>query len=770
MKHYAHIAARLFNVPLLIHPAKLNAIVSGLADRFGIETPPSLFAEANSTPRKGAYRVMDGIGVIDIFGVLAHRGGLQADSSYLQGYEQLGETLGAALADPTVRALVLNIDSPGGEVSGAFPLADKIRAARAIKPIHAVASELAASAGYLIASAAQTVSLPEPAQIGSIGVVTCHLDLSASFAQKGVKVTPIYAGSHKVDGNPYQPLPDDVAATIQAEIDHYYGLFVAAVAESRPALSPAAIRDTEAALFIGKKAVTAGLADRVETADQLIARLAKLYRKTTPSPKSTAARAALPRNPTMDDDDITAATELTAPDYLSAAEVASLCIGAGETALGRALLSGKHTAESVAQRLTWAREIRQRAAMARLSDEAEKLIVAGLTPEQAGPLLVTEMAKRSEQLVTNSTISAVVDGDGRERFRAGLGDALLIRAGLEKDDQKNEFRGLTLLEMARACLHQAGVVGLPGDKRMVVGMAITHSTSDFPFLLQTTAERSLSRGYAEMPQTFQVWTSEGSLADFRPATRGGFSEFSPLLEVKGNGEYKHGTFGEAAESIQLATYGRMFSISRQAIINDDLNAFASVPRKMGNAARRLVGDLAYAVLTGNPLMSDGVNLFNAATHKNLAATGAAASLTTLGAGRTAMAMQTDPNTPDPRPLGIPAKYLLVPVGMEDTVRGLLESQYNPEAVNKLQQLNPARSWGLTIISDPRLDANSATAYYLIADPAIFDTVEIAYLDGNKEPFLDQKQGWTVDGVEYKVRLDVAAKAIDWRTMYKNAGA
>lgn len=769
MKHYAHIAARLFNVPLLIHPAKLNAIVSGLADRFGVEAPSGLFAGVDSTEQKGAYRVIDGIGVIDIFGVLAHRGGLQADSSYLQGYEQIGKTLDAALSDPTVRAIVLNMDSPGGEVSGAFQLADKIRAARAIKPIHAVASELAASAGYLIASAAQTVSLPETAQIGSIGVVTCHLDLSASFEQKGVKVTPIYAGSHKIDGNPYQPLPDDVAATLQAEINHYYGLFVAAVAESRPTLSPAAIRDTEAALFIGKKAVTAGLADRVETADQLIARLAKLYRKTSQA-KSTAARAASMRYLKMEDETTITPNDGATPEYLTPADVATLCIGAGETALGRALVSGKHTAESVAQRITWAREIRQRATMARLPDEAEKLIVAGLTPEQAGPLLVDEMARRSDKLETHSTISVVADGDGRDRFRAGLGAALLIRAGIEKDDPKNEFRSLTLLEMARACLHQAGVVGLPGDKRMVVGMAITHSTSDFPFLLQNTAERSLSRGYAEMPQTFQAWTSEGSLSDFRPATRGSFSEFSPLLEVKENGEFKHGTFGGGQESIQLATYGRLFSISRQAIINDDLNAFTSVPRKMGNAARRLVGDLAYAVLTGNPVMSDGVVLFHTATHKNLAASGAAASLVTLGTGRTAMAMQTDPNTPDPRPLGIPAKYLLVPVGMEDTVRVLLESQYNPEATNKLQQLNPARSWGLTIISDPRLDANSATAYYLVADPNIFDTVEIAYLDGNKEPFLDQKQGWTVDGVEYKVRLDVAAKAIDWRTMYKNAGA
>ena len=766
MKNYSHLFARLFNAPLLMHPGKLNAIVSGLAGRFGIDSPePGLYITPSGTASKGGYRVINGVGIIDIFGVLAHRTTMAADSSYIQGYDGIARMLDAALADHAVNAIVLNIDSPGGEVSGAFQLAEQIRAARSIKPIHAVANELAASAGYLIASAAQTLSLPETAEIGSIGVVTCHVDMSDAFAKQGVKITPIFAGSHKIDGNPYEPLPDDVAQRLQTDINHFYGLFIAAVAENRPTLSLDAIRKTEAALFIGQAAVRAGLADRIETADHLITRLASESRK--PASRSSSAPAAVKtESKKMSDETLEAPA---APTYLSAADVASLCIGAGETALGRALIGGRHTAESVANRLADAREIRKMAALNWMPEEAEKLIVAGLTPDQAGPLLVAESANRADKLVTHSAVGVDVAGDGRDRFRTGMASALAIRAGLEADDPKNEFRGLTLVEMARASLHQAGIVGLPGDKRMVVGMSITHSASDFPYLLQSTAERSLVRGYTEMPETFEVWTNEGSVSDFKPISRASISEFSPLLEVKENGEYKYGTFNAAAESMQIATYGRLFSISRQAIINDDLRAFADTPRKMGKASRRLVGDLVYAILIANPIMSDGVALFHA-THKNLASPASALSLISIGSLRTAMALQTDPTAPDPRALGIRPRYLVVPVGMEDTARTLLDSQYNPEATNKLQAPNPARNWNLVVVSDPRLDANSGTAFYLIADPSIYDTIEVAYLDGNKTPYLEQKQGWSVDGVEYKVRMDVGAKAIDWRTLAKNAGA
>jgi len=769
MTHLPHIAARLFDCPLLIHPGKLHAIVAALAPRFGIDSPidlPDAYTTRFGMTAKGGYRVIDGIAVIDVFGLLAHRGGLQADSSYVQGYDAIAKSLDIALTDREVRAVILNVDSPGGEVSGAFQLADQIRGARAVKPIHAVAGDLAASAGYLIASAAQTVSVSPSGQVGSIGAVTCHADLSGAMEKAGVKVTPIFAGAHKVDGNPYAPLPPEVAARIQADIDHYYAMFVAAVAESR-ALSPRAIRATEGAMYIGQNAVAAGLADRVETPDQLIARLSAEISGST-ARRPAASTPISKQEKTMSDAAKQPDQTPAAPTALAPSAIAERCLAAGEPALGRALVAEQLTDEALQARLDAAKEIRQMARIARLPGEAERLIVAGIAPEQAGKLLSAELAKIDASLPVDNTHRGGVTADGRERFVSGMRNALQIRAGLEKDDPKNEFRGFTLMEAARACLAQAGVTSMPGSKMALVAMAITHSTSDFPYLLQDTAEKAVLKGYTEADETFKTWIKVGRLTDFKAASRAGMSEFSDLDEIKEGAEFKHGAVGERREQIQLATYGKLFSISRQAIINDDLGAFSDIPRKMGRAAPRKVGDLVYAVLTGNPNMADGTALFHA-NHSNLAGSAAALSLSTVGAGRTAMGRQTD-SSGAANALNIRPRYLIVPITLEDAAGVLLNSEYDPDTANKLQRYNPARGWNLTLVSDARLDASSTTAYFLVADQGMFDTVEVAYLDGNPNPYLEQQNGWTVDGVEFKVRLDAAVKALDWRTMYKNAGA
>ncbi len=768
MTHLPHIAARLFNTPLLIHPSKLQAIVAGLSSRLGVAPPnplPDAYTVRAGTAAKGGYRVVDGIAVIDVFGALAHRAEMQADSSYVLGYETIGRMLDNALADRDVSAIVLNIDSPGGEVSGAFQLAEQIRDARAVKPIHAVASDLAASAGYLIASSAQSVSVTPTGQVGSIGVVTCHVDMSAAFEKAGYKVTPIFAGSHKVDGNPYQPLPPAVADQIQAEIDHYYSMFVAAVAAGRPNLPARAIRATEAAMYIGAQAVEIGLADRVETPDQLIARLAtEANALSSPS----AARAANHLEPKKMADETEKPDVPAQSQFLAAAAIAESCIAAGEPALGRALLGKQLTAEQLKARLADAKEIRAMAKLANMPEEATKMIVEGIHPDQAGQLLLIETARRDAALPVSNIHTGGVSADGRDRFKAGIESALSIRAGIEKDDPKNEFRGFHLLEVARACLVQAGVTSMPGSKMGMIAMAITHSTSDFPYLLQNVAEKAMLKGYSEADETFQTWTRVGRLSDFKAASRVGMSEFSDMEEVKEGGEFKHGTVGDRREQIQLATYGKLFTITRQAIINDDLGAFSDIPRKMGRAATRKVGDLVYAVLTGNPNMSDGTALFHA-NHANLAGTPAALALATLGAGRTAMARQVDSSGAE-NALNIRPKFLIVPITLEDSANILLNSEYDPDTANKLQRINPAKGYNLTLVSDARLDASSLTAFYLSADPNTFDTIEVAYLDGNQSPYLEQQNGWTVDGVEFKVRLDAAVKALDWRTMYKNAGA
>jgi signal peptide peptidase SppA len=214
--------------------------------------------------------MVDGIAVIEIAGTLVHRGAWIGQSSGLTSYEGIAAQLQAALADPAVLGIALDIDSFGGEVAGAFDLADRIRAARAKKPVQAFVAEHALSAGYVLASQADRIILPRTGAVGSIGVVALHTDMSGALDQKGIAVTLIHAGIHKIDANPYQPLPDAVHDQMQRELEVVRFLFAETVAAGRGnRLSHATALATEAAVFRGADAVAAGLAD--ELADPVTA-------------------------------------------------------------------------------------------------------------------------------------------------------------------------------------------------------------------------------------------------------------------------------------------------------------------------------------------------------------------------------------------------------------------------------------------------------------------------------------------------------------------
>ena len=285
---YPHLADRLLNTPLLLHPQKLDAIIAGLGGRLlGVDglqinaaeltacaaLPAEMFTTRRGERTERGYRVVDGVAVISAMGGLVHRTKLAADSSLLIGYNDLAADVEDALGKSDVHAIALVMDSPGGEVAGAFELAERIYAARGRKPIVAVADGMAASAAYLAASAADEVVLTNTSYVGSIGVVMRHVDFSRALANDGITVSHIFAGEHKIDGNPYQPLPDAVRAALQADIEGLYQMFVQAVAKHR-GLSEQAVRDTRAGVYRGVAAVAARLADRIGTVDVVVAELA----------------------------------------------------------------------------------------------------------------------------------------------------------------------------------------------------------------------------------------------------------------------------------------------------------------------------------------------------------------------------------------------------------------------------------------------------------------------------------------------------------------
>ena len=284
---------RLLNTPLLIHPAKAQIILGALSGRIGIdaelfsvddtvESPDANRFTGSSRRADGSSSMMrtaDGVAIIPVLDTLVNRGAWLDSRSGLTSYEGIAAQLRAAGQDPEVRSVLLDISSPGGEAAGMAGLADLIRSVRQTKPVTGFVNDMAASAAYGIASAANEIVISPTSIVGSIGVVMLHADRSGELAAQGVKPTLIFAGSHKVDGNPFEPLSDAVRADLQASVDAHYRQFLDTVAAGRGRkLTADMARATEARTFIGAGAISLGLADRIASFDEVLASLSQSTR------------------------------------------------------------------------------------------------------------------------------------------------------------------------------------------------------------------------------------------------------------------------------------------------------------------------------------------------------------------------------------------------------------------------------------------------------------------------------------------------------------
>ncbi|MGF3026706.1 S49 family peptidase [Methylobacterium aquaticum] len=264
------------------------------ASRFYGEFPMSEDGSGRPLPFR---RTDKGVANITLVGEWVNRGGWIGASSGLISYEGFKVQMLAASADPRTKAILLDLESPGGEAVGAFEAAEVVRQVAARKPVIAVVNGMAASAAYAIASAAnRIVSIPTGIS-GSIGVVLMHLDISEYLKAEGMKPTFIHAGAHKIDGNPYQPLPPSVRTDLQAEVEAFFRLFVATVAKGRPRLSDNAIRATEARCFMGREAVAAGLVDAIGTFEEVLADLPRAGSTRPPATSARASASATETNP-----------------------------------------------------------------------------------------------------------------------------------------------------------------------------------------------------------------------------------------------------------------------------------------------------------------------------------------------------------------------------------------------------------------------------------------------------------------------------------------
>jgi ATP-dependent protease ClpP protease subunit len=412
-----------------------------------------------------------------------------------------------------------------------------------------------------------------------------------------------------------------------------------------------------------------------------------------------------------------------------------------------------------------------------------RAVAEGLSLEAAQSLLLDALGKETKPAQSGGPYGGVTE-DGLDKLRAGITIALTARGDMNYAREhrheltRNEFFGMSLVEMCRETLRREGRI-YSGDARFVTGEALRvraagpgtpgMGTGNFPVILEDIANKFLHQGWTEADETWRAWCAVRPMNDFKAHSFFNLSEFDDLLEVKEREEYQEAQFKEAGEKATLVTYGRLFSISRHALINDDSDAFTTIPRAMGRAAARKVGDLPYAVLTLNANMADGAALF-VAGHSNLATGVKPPTTANFDALRVLMARQTGPNG---KTLNIRPRYVLTPVTLEGACRVVVaaESEVNTTDTAARASKIPNSVRGLVeVISDPRLDANSTVAWYFAADPAIVPTVIVGFLGGNEAPVLEQQDGWNIDGTHFKVRIDAVAKAIDWRGLAKNAGA
>jgi hypothetical protein len=448
------------------------------------------------------------------------------------------------------------------------------------------------------------------------------------------------------------------------------------------------------------------------------------------------------------------------------------------------------------------RNIRSRLDQARIplgSPLALRLLDGGATSEEATAAILDELTRRDaaapqtspahpvetgasetdtvlrqiEDVLTHRTMrNQLAPNEARELDGRLQGNPFVHRRLLQIGETYLErihgMRGLDRLsakDLAGAILHHRH------DAPLTTRAGGYHVTSDFASVLANVANKGLQKAYSLTPDTYSDFVVVGTLPDFKQAKRVNLGDAPRLVRKPEGGEVSFGAVSDRGENVQLVTYARGIGVSREAMINDDLSAFSRFPRAFGASSKQLIADLVYSILTGNAALSDGVALFHA-THGNLV-TGvgnslAAAGVTALSNVRKLARAQTGiapGNNESAFFLNLDLVHLRVPEGLETAAQQLVAS-LQPQQVSNV---NPFQSAFRSVKAEPRLGAVSQLAFYMFADPAIIDTIEVDFLEGEQGPVIESRMSWTTDGVEMKCRLDVGVAATEHRGVYKNDG-
>lgn len=406
-----------------------------------------------------------------------------------------------------------------------------------------------------------------------------------------------------------------------------------------------------------------------------------------------------------------------------------------------------------------------------LPNLAADMIARGTTLDAARAEILDQLADAHTAAPTAEPNPAQARSAGDAGFRDAMTAAILHRinpGAHQATPASREFLGRRMFELARLAVERGGVNTAGMAPMELAGQALGmrsgvgyHMTGDFPIILSGVVNKVLRAAYDSTPRTFTGWARQTTLPDFRQVERIQMGGAPDLVKVPEGGEFSYGTVGEGKEVYALSTYGRIIAFTRQMLINDDLSAFDRIPRAFGASAADLESDIVYSILLSNPNMADTVALFHA-THGNL---GTAADVTEAALAE-AYRMFAQQKGLEGRLISVQPRFILVPPGKRSVAARKQVASTTPGSTSEVNTF----AGRLEVIEEPRLIPSSGNdPWFLAADPSRIDTVEYAYLEGQQGIFTETRLGFEVDGLEVKARHDFAAKAIDWRGLFKNAG-
>ena len=379
----------------------------------------------------------------------------------------------------------------------------------------------------------------------------------------------------------------------------------------------------------------------------------------------------------------------------------------------------------------------------------------GMSVEAVRAAILDKLAQeRKAQTVT-------VQVDEMDKFRAAATDGLAMRAGLTVENKApgaDEYRGKRMIRLAAECVErELGKNTRTMDDETIVREALT-GTGAFPGILSNVAHKSMAQAYQTAPTTYQLWTAQGSNSDFKDAVRYRLSEADTLEKLNESGEFKASGVTESMAKTSVATYGRMFSITRQAIINDDMGALQQLPAIYGASARRMINQMVYKMLKANPTI-EGDPLFSN-NHNTLHVV----DISIEGLAKMKAAMARQKNIAGLEYLNIQPAFLICPVELEVQAAQLISSVVDPTKANATP--NPFAN-KMTVISEPELE--DAKAFYLAAAAGVAPSIEVTSLNGNLTPTMERAEQFDTLGIKWRIYMDVGVNLLDYRGIAKSTG-